>query len=188
MIQIFVVALPAILAGVALGILLQRGYSARITKFSLPFIEMQINNFEKLSPVEMFNYVSMMFISPTYGIDRDALLAIDKTPVILIHTGWNIVCESFVNRFRTYPNDASIDAVVAEIGGQNAEFIKMYRNIHLQAIRHSNSINKEFASNYLLRAPSLAERIGRVRDESIDKFRQALIVGASEMIRARVSE
>ncbi|WP_144428184.1 hypothetical protein [Azospirillum thiophilum] len=185
MMPIIAMVLPGILAGIAFGILLQRGYSARVTKISLPFMEMQINNFGKLSPVEMFNEVSMMVIPSINRNIVDAFMSIDKTPVILIHTGWSIVCESFVNRFRAYPSDDSIDAIVSEIGGQNADFIKMYRNIHLQAIRHSKSVTKEFASNYLLRAPSLAERIGGVGGRDINDFQQALIAGANGIIKGQ---
>jgi hypothetical protein len=61
--------------------------------------------------------------------------------------------------FNAYPDDEHINAAASLIGGQNVEFIKMYRDIHIAAIRHSSAVNREFASDYLIRAPSLAERI-----------------------------
>lgn len=181
--QLAIAIVPALMAGLLLGLLMRRGYSPKFTKLSLPFLELQLDRFEKLSLVEMFVAVSMAYISPAFeGID-DAAIVVDRTPIILVHAGWDIVCEAFVGRFQAYPNDDRIDAVAGEIGGQNAEFLKMYRQIHAHAIRHSHAVTREFASNYLIRAPSLAERIKGSRSVRQDSFRRALLANAAKTIR-----
>ncbi len=183
--QMAMTVVPALIAGIIFGLFMRRGYSIRPTKLSLFPLEVQLERFESLPPVEMFLVISMSFIEPGVQDKDEAKLIASRTPVALIHVGWNIVCEAFIRRFRAYPNDDRIDAVAAEIGGQNVEFIKMYRDIHVHAIRHANTVTHEFASNYLLRAPSLAERIEPMLTGTAeqDPLLRALLFEATQTIR-----
>jgi hypothetical protein len=181
--QTAMAVVPALLAGIIFGLLIRRGYSIRPTKLSLFPLEVLLERFESLPPVEMFLNLSMVFIEPSAQIGDAAKFISSKTPVALIHAGWNIVCEAFIRRFKAYPTDDRIDAVAAEIGGQNVEFIKMYRDIHVHAIRHANTVTHQFASNYLIRAPSLAERIEPKLMGTKDPLLQALLSEAARTIR-----
>ena len=152
-------AISALLGAAVVGVLLLRGHSVRPSKVSLPFLEMSISRFDGLSAVKRFVNISAAVLSPRVAVQREATTAALATPVVFIHTGWNIVCEAFVRRFGYYPDDDRIHGAAAVIGGQNVEFVKMYRDIHAAAIRHAETVAADFAANYLARAPSLAERI-----------------------------
>lgn len=144
-------------AAVLFAFLIARGHRTRAIRIKLPFVDIDTSSFGDLSPVKYFARLSMAVISP-----RPTLLNHDKListpPIVLIHVGWNIVCEAFITKFCTYPTDESIHSAASAIGGNNAEYVKMYRDIHKEAIL-SASVKQEFAIDYLLRAPSLSERI-----------------------------
>jgi hypothetical protein len=152
-----IVLVPICCAAVLFAFLTARGHRTRAIRIKLPFVDIDTSNFRDLSPVKYFDQLSIIVISP-----RPALLNHDKLlstpPIVLIHVGWNIVCEAFITKFSTYPSDESMHSAASAIGGDNAEFVKMYRDIHKAAILTA-SVKREFAIDYLLRAPSLSERI-----------------------------
>jgi hypothetical protein len=154
------VLVPICCAAILFVFLVVRGYRTRDVRIKLPFVEIDTSKFQNLSPVRYFGNLSIIMISPKSDLrifrENDKLLS--TPPIVLVHIGWNIVCEAFITKFIAYPTDENIHSAASAIGGQNAEFIRMYRDIHKAAIL-VNSIKREFANNYLLRAPSLAERI-----------------------------
>ena len=179
--ELVAIGVPALAVGILAGALLVWRYSIRLKKLSLPFLELEVSRFDALSPVLFFSQVTKLVLQSDARMRREADDALTATPVLLIHAGWNMVCETFVDRFRAYPDDAHIEAAASVIGGQNVQFIKMYRDIHANAIRHSNSVTREFASDYLVRAPTLAERIDGERREGDDLFRE-LHMAASKIL------
>lgn len=186
MVQAAIAIASALVAGLALGLFLRRGYTATPTKLTLPFVNVELAKFDALSPVKFFRAVSIVSIEPAVSPDdyMKAEQTARNTPIVLIHAGWTIVCESFVRRFEAYPTDERIEAAVARIGGQNAEFIKMYRDIHTSAIRHADKVDRKFAANYLARAPALAERIGGQLQANQNPLITGLLMGASETLKA----
>lgn len=163
-----------------MGLLVWRGYSVRATKLSLPFVEADLARFDALSAVTFFNEVSVSVIRPSNR--EEAAAVAGAAPLLLIHTGWSLVCEAFVRRFQAYPDDEHIMGAAAAIGGQNVEFLRMYRDIHVNAVRYAPQVRAEFAANYLVRAPSLAERIDGDSLEPIPATAKKLIMGASAII------
>jgi hypothetical protein len=180
--QLAITAISALIVGLMLGFLIWRGYTIRPTKVSFPFVDIQLTRFDGLSPVQFFNNLSIAYINPAPQYDPQAEVAAENTPIVLIHAGWTIVCNAFIRRFQAYPNDDRIEAAASQIGGQNVEFLKMYRDIHVAAIRHADAISRTFASNYLLRAPSLAHRITNEPQENGDQFLRGLLADAYRTI------
>jgi hypothetical protein len=158
--DLIVITLSVLVGALIAAIAVWRGYSVRPTKLSLPFLQADLERFSDLSAVEMFDQVSMAAIPMDRILELERKrAAAEATPVMLIHTGWHIVCEAFIRRFEVYPDDTRIIDAASVIGGQNVEFVRMYRDILSAAISHPKTVSKEFAANYLIRAPSLAERI-----------------------------
>ena len=148
----------------ALGLLLflwGKKKRVSLTRVSLPFAEFSVSSFDGLPAVMMFSQLSMACIptdsSMSNSIDDGATA--NSTPTMMIHTGWNLVCDAFIRQFGAYPNDDEILKAAASLGGQNVEFVQMFRGIYNASIQHANEVDREFAANYLVRAPSLAERI-----------------------------
>ena len=154
------ISVASALVGAALvALLFWRGYSVRLKEMSLPFFKAEVSHFDSISAVKFFTEVSARILQADVNTVLAAKQAAQATPVVLIHAGWNLVCEAFVRRFKAYPDDEQIVAAASAIGGQNVEFVRVYRDIHISAVRHSGQVTRDFAANYLVRAPSLAERI-----------------------------
>ena len=179
--QLATIGISALVGGLLVALLVAWRYSFRLTKLSLPFLDMEVSSFDNLSPVLFFSQFTMMVLRRDPDAVRESDAAAAATPVLLVHAGWNMVCEAFVSRFQAYPDDAHIVAAAAVIGGQNVQFVKMYRDIHTSAIRHSHSVTREFASDYLVRAPTLAERIDGVRRKGDGLFHE-LHLAASRVV------
>lgn len=181
----FVTIIVSASAGaIAMGLLFWRGYSARATKLKLPFVEADLSRFDGLSAVAFFREISIRALNPMEARDAAAAAAAsDASPVFLIHSGWNLVCDAFVRRFQAYPDDERITASASAIGGQNVDFVRTYRDIHLSAVRYARQVTPEFAANYLLRAPSLAERIEGPNLAGMDPRTRSLVQAASEIIQ-----
>jgi len=92
---------------------------------------------------------------------------------VLIHLGWQLVCDTFVKRFLTYPDEENVRSHITEFGSQNAEFIITYERLYTAAVRFNGSIDIEFAREYFLRAPSLAQRISSQDVELQELFERA---------------
>jgi hypothetical protein len=162
----FITIAISLLIGAAIAAFaIRRGYSVRPTKLSMPFLEADLTRFEYEPAVAMFCEVSSAAIPIDFGELKLAEAAAETTPVMLIHTGWNLVCEAFIRRFQAYPEDSKIAEAAAAIGGQNVEFVRMSRDIHTSAIQHAGNVSKIFAANYLVRAPSMAERVEGKRSD-----------------------
>ena len=166
------------LAGIAVVLaFLAARYRLRAKRLSIPFVEFEVSRFDQLSPVQLFSAVSVVALRadvPLPGGSSEAqLLAGDgkPTPIIMIHAGWTMVCETYVRRFKHYPDQESVLKVVAEIGVQNAEFVNVYRRVYENAIRHPKQITAAFAKDYLDRAPALSQRI----DADLDPPRRGLV-------------
>lgn len=172
----------AFLAAVALW----RGYTVRPTKLKLPFFEADLESFKDLPAVNLFRNVSAAAIpiKRIQKVRRKTAAAAEATPIMLIHTGWNIVCEAFIRRFQVYPDDARITETASTIGGQNVEFVTMYRDILSSAMKQPAIVSKEFAANYLVRAPSLAERIEGRRAVMSEDTNERLALAASIVRRS----
>ena len=157
-------ALTVIFVIAALGLLLflwGKKKQVSLTRVSLPFAEFSVSSFDGLPPVMMFSELSMLCLpaDPAMTKSLDGNAANNSAPTMMIHTGWNLVCDAFIKRFGAYPSDEEILKAASVIGGQNVEFVQMFRGIYEAAIKHSASIDREFAANFLVRAPALAERI-----------------------------
>jgi hypothetical protein len=159
MIELITIAVSVTLGAIAAIIVRRRGYSIRATRISMPFLEADLAKFDYEPAVAMFCEVSAAAIPVDLAAVADAQAAAEATPVMLIHTGWNIVCEAFIRRFHAYPDDDKIAAAASAIGGQNVEFVRMYRDIYRTAIQHAADVKTTFAASYLVRAPSMAERV-----------------------------
>lgn len=162
--DLIIIALSAVVGAVIAAIALWRGYAIRPTKLTLPFLQADLERFNDLPAVNLFENVSMASIPHDRMIERMQEFermeaAAEITPIMLVHTGWNIVCEAFIRRFQAYPDDTRIREAASTIGGQNVEFVTMYRDILSAAMQHPAAVSKRFAANYLVRAPSLAERV-----------------------------
>lgn len=156
-----------------------------LTRVSLPFAEFSVSNFDGLPPVMMFAHLSMLCLP----VDPATLKQVgshqgdEATPSMMIHSGWTLVCDAFIRRFGFYPNDEEILKTAAELGGQNVEFIQMYRGIYNASVQHANSLDKEFAANYLVRAPAMVERInGGTRMEEFVEPEVGRMVAEAERI------
>lgn len=178
--EVVTIVISASAGAVLMGLLFWRGYSVRATKLSLPFLQADVSKFTGLSATRFFDEVTVMAIRP--ASPPVSLVVAGQSPLVLIHCGWNIVCEAFVRRFEAYPDDEHIYGAASVIGGQNVEFVKMYRDIHTEAIRHSRQLTPEFAANYIVRAPSLAQRIEAVARPDIAPTAWSLIDSASAIL------
>ena len=167
--------------GLIVGLFLLRGYSVRPSRITLPFVEVDIGRFSNLSPVTFFCEVSAAAIPIDVEATSDALAAAEVTPLFLVHAGWTIACEAFVRRFKAYPDDSHIALAAESIGGQNVEFLRMYREIHSAAIRDPRGVTSEFAAQYLVRAPSLADRI-EGRSTPLDSRQRGLVAAAHDIL------
>lgn len=157
-------ALAVIFVIAALGLLLflwGKKKQVSLTRVSLPFAEFSVSSFDGLPPVMMFSELSMLCLpadpAMTKSLNDDT--ANSSAPTMMIHTGWSLVCDAFIGRFGAYPSDEEVMKAASAIGGQNVEFVQMFRGIYEAAIKHAASIDREFAANFLVRAPALAERI-----------------------------
>ena len=179
-------SLVIILAGVLATLLfVLRGKTVTPDKITLGFMEVKISDFEGLSPIKMFRALTMKMI-PESEDHKDALTTKEfstKSPLVLVHIGWNMVCEAFIERFDTYPSDEAINAAASDIGGENAEFVTLYRRIHLEAAKNEPALSRSIAEHYLVRAPSLAERIsGRAATRYQDEFGAKFFAAAASSI------
>ncbi len=182
-------ALGVVFVIAALGLLLflwGKKKQVSLTRVSLPFAEFSVSSFDGLPPVMMFSELSMLCIpaDPTMSKSLDGGAAANTSPTMMVHSGWNIVCEAFIARFGAYPTDEEVLKAAAAIGGQNVEFVQMFRGIYEAAIRHAASIDREFAANFLVRAPALAERIqggARVELPTDAKF-MSMMVSAESIV------
>lgn len=178
------IAIGMIVGGLVAALLMLRGYAARPTKLSLPFIDVELSRFADLPAVKLFEGVSMAAIPIDKAAAASAMAALNDTPFVLVHSGWNIVCEAFVRRFSSYPADEKIDDAVTVLGVQNHEFLRMYRDIYTQCLQYPKAVNREFAANYLLRAPSLAERIDGSTSLEGTALARGLLMAASDEVRS----
>jgi len=162
------------LVGIAGVILFAGGYQLKPKNVKLPFMEFDTSRFGDLSPVRLFANVSRVVIRPS----KDAQNWLDQskseiTPIILIHVGWQIVSNAYVREFLSYPTEGDIPTRIEKLGSQNAEFIGTFQKIYHSAIRFDNSLTLEFATEYFLRAPSLAVRIsGSNSTDQAELFRE----------------
>ena len=165
--------LGGFLAGMAVVLIFVAArFRLRAKTLSIPFVEFEVSRFDQLSPVQMFSSVSVVALRSDIAPRPDQLMAMEAapTPIIMIHAGWMMVCETYVRRFKHYPDNESVLKVVAEIGAQNAEFVNVYRRVYENAIRHPKQIGMTFAKEYLDRAPALSQRI----DVNLDPPRRGL--------------
>ncbi|HVQ07084.1 MAG TPA: hypothetical protein VMS43_01480 [Allosphingosinicella sp.] len=182
--EIVTIVISASAGAVVMSLLFWRGYSFRAKEFSFPFVKGDLSRFDGLSAVTFFREISIRALNPSEAQEAAAAAAAsDASPVFLIHSGWNLVCEAFVRRFQAYPDDERITGAASAIGGQNVEFVRTYRDIHVNAVRYARQVTPEFAANYLLRAPSLAERIEGPNLRGMDPRTRSLVQAASRIIQ-----
>ena len=182
-------ALAVIFVIAALGLLLflwGKKKQVSLTRVSLPFAEFSVSSFDGLPPVKMFDLLSMICIpvNPASVDSAEESARRTATPTMMVHTGWSLICDAFIHRFSAYPNDDEILKAAPALGGQNVEFIQMYRGIYEGAIEHSGSVKSEFAANFLVRAPALAERIngGERLDFSVNPEVKGMLFEAHKIV------
>ena len=156
------IGLGIILTSLAGLVLLTGRYRLVPKTLKFPFLEFGAERFADLSPIRIFASLSRRIIAPSPHA-REWLVsnANELEPVILVHVGWQVVCDSFVERFAAYPDEKNVRARANDLGVQNADFIIIYGLAHAAAAREGDSVDMEFAREYFLRAPSLAQRISR---------------------------
>jgi len=167
--------------GVIVAFLRRGGFSLKPTKVSLPFVDLDVTRFSALTPVQVFNNLTRVVL-PANREAAHNVAAVTAAPILMIHAGWNIVCDAFIRRFDAYPEDDHINSAAAAIGGQNVEFLRTYRDIYRNASRYTSSLTPEFAADYIVRAPSLAERIAGARTPVENATYRALLEAASEAV------
>lgn len=112
------------LAGV---LLLFRRYSLTPKEINFPFMKFDTTRFEDLSSARLFQEVSRRVIMRTpIAVDSAEKIKLVE-PLVLVHAGWTFVCDSFVVKYKKFPDDTAIGESASEIGTQNALFVKMYR-------------------------------------------------------------
>lgn len=185
--------LGLLLAGIAGFILYGSGYRLQPKGLRLPFMDFDASKFSALSPIQMFDALSRAIIAPSP--DASHWLATQTgllTPVLLVHLGWRVVCDSFVERYSQYPMPEQVRAQIRDLGAQNVEFIQLFERIHAASVRDADAIDLAFAREYFLRAPSLAQRIlprrrvdlGAIFERASDALNYAEYEEARAMIAA----
>jgi hypothetical protein len=160
MIQIAMFLLGVLVALAVAGIYVSRRYTLRPKSLKTPFGEFDISRFDELSHVQLFENVSVVLINPSIEAletARDSSSQI--TPLALVHAGWTLVCDTFVERFKAYPTDEAVRNEIQALGAQNADFIITYRKIYESALSYADALTREFATAYFSRAPALSQRI-----------------------------
>ena len=155
--QIVIAFLMIYSAFVTYIIVRKNGHEAKLSKIKTPFAEFDIQHFERLTAIKVFNNLSVMIRPDRHGVQN----LIDDThilPAIKVHLGWHLVSEAYVRKFDEFPDDSSLTRVTSQIGAQNAEFVKIYREAN-SACSKSTNVPQKFSTAYLERAPSLAVRI-----------------------------
>lgn len=141
-------------------VLWTNGYQFTPKSIRLPWLEADLTNFNGLSPVKMFIALSRRLIPSS----TDARAWLDQqvhptTPFLQVHIGWRAVSDAYIKRYGTYPAEDDVRTRVADLGGQNVEFVLLYEKVYSAAVRNEHAIPKDFAREYFLRSPSMAERI-----------------------------
>jgi hypothetical protein len=146
-----------VIAGFA-AIVAFAGRKLSVSKLKLPFIDFELLDKERPDRFEL----SIIMAETSYeGIEDLEKLAKTKNADLLIYFGWHIVCDTYVNRYLSYPSDNALDGKMAELGAQNVEFIKIYRTTYERNILGGGlqRVEPDYALNYFSRSLSLAERI-----------------------------
>ena len=157
------IAILLLLFSVAVAVSFAMGRRFKPDKLKLPFMEFSPVEKREKNPEEMFQYVSVAFTEADTD-DLQPLLPPQSWIVddgILIYVGWHAVCDAYIERFLEYPSDENLAARFRELGSQNIEFIKIFRDAYESRLRQEpNSKSKSFpAQDYFSRAISLVERI-----------------------------
>lgn len=123
----------AVLGGILIGfvlaaltglVLLANGYDLRPKSLKFLFMDVDASRFIDLSPARVFRNLSRAVISRSVlaedWLTREAL---KPEPLSLIYLGWQLVCDTFLDRFGEYPSENNVQSHANELGGQNVEFI-----------------------------------------------------------------
>ncbi|ATW04420.1 hypothetical protein [Sphingorhabdus sp. YGSMI21] len=157
---VFGLFLGVAIAGLAGVLFVARGYSLVPKKVKLPFADFEATRLSDLSPIKMFMSLSRAVISPApvaqNMIDEKKL---SPSPILLVHLAWHVVSEAYVAQYFSYPTEDDVRSRVADLGTQNVDFIVLFERVHSACIRDEKAIQMDFAEEYFVRAPSLAERI-----------------------------
>jgi len=153
------------LTGLAALILLGSGYRLKPKSIKFPFLDFDASRFDALSPVQMFSAVTK-FVMPPSPHAKEWLFNREQPidPIILVHLGWRVVCDTFVERHGKYPSEQNVYEKIGDLGAQNVEFIILYARVHTASIRDPESVHADFAREFFIRAPSIAQRINQRRD------------------------
>jgi hypothetical protein len=168
--SIYAVIITIVLTIITGFILISRKYSLTPKEISFPFLKFDTHRFEDLSCARLFREVSRQVIvrNPIAEVSAEKIRLVE--PLILVHAGWTFVCDSFVMKYKKFPDDTAIGESALHIGTQNALFVKMYRQLYEQSVRYSDKITYDFAEDYFARAPSLAQRISDSHVRPSDTF------------------
>src|SRR3954467_2648191 len=104
----------AILVG---GALLIRGFDLRLKSFKAPMMEFDVGRFADLSHVRAFTQLSVVAVAPSPKAFEFATLNPSAlSPILFVHAGWTVVCDTFVQQFKSYPDDEAVRAAVGGLG------------------------------------------------------------------------
>ncbi len=152
-------ATPVVTAAVAAVVAFVAGRRLRVAKLKLPLIDFDL--IDKEAP-DRFSELSMVMAETSFADhQRVAKLAKEGKADLLIHFGWHLVCDTFVEKHRAYPTDEALQAAIADLGAQNIEFITIYRTTYERNVLGGGDrrVDPDYALNYFSRALTLAERI-----------------------------
>ncbi|MEO1701734.1 MAG: hypothetical protein AAFR71_06725 [Pseudomonadota bacterium] len=153
--SVIAIVLGSFFSGICIALLVVRGSSLKVEGISIFGVQMSGKIFEQLSPVQLFNHLSRM-VPTTISIST---LSDDFDPHAMLDMSWRMVSDAYIQRFRQYPDDNSLSKNASELGTQNIEFIRIYRQAYIACLKQAE-VPKDFAENFLARAPNLAYRIG----------------------------
>jgi hypothetical protein len=149
-----------VLAALIALVLFAGGYDLKPKKLKFLLLDLEARRFIDLSPAKVFQSLSRSVIPrSTFAEDWLQGGVPEPEPLALIYLGWQLVCDSYLDRFGEYPSQGNVQARGKELGGQNIEFIMSYSAVYSSAVRNGDLVSIDFARDYFVRAPSLAERI-----------------------------
>lgn len=140
---------------IAILIHIKNGWSFTLDKVRLSGFNLDAYNFHQLSPVIEYANISRI------AVMNHSLEARDIDRFTLIYIGWGLIADAYIERFREYPSEDSLDRNVLAIGSQNREFIRVFQRVYTAGskVTATSKIQEAFAYEYFGKSTGLAERI-----------------------------
>lgn len=141
---------------ITLALMAKNGHIIVLKGIKILGLNFETRHFETLTAFYVFRNISMAQISPELILENQQI-----DPILLIHCGWSLVADAYIHQFGEYPDGSSLQTRSKELGSQNTDFIRQFRDVYSQAakVQKSSKIPMTFAKDYFHRCPSLAQRI-----------------------------